>query len=267
MIKFSECTISKAIEHGTNLSCIKGRTIVCRVIKGFVVAHDNNIVKFEEGDIVVCSPNMDINGAGYKCIGICLSEENYIKSLSSDSFIKRDEDDFWQYKADCSLEQFKERFEVLDEETTVLESCIEKSKNCYNFLRDKKTSVYCIQRKYQSKANFRQGALGATLLIVGVGTFIATLTAGCSSNVFSRYMEKAPFWITMLIMVILASLVMGAILGAIFCWSLSEEDAFECFVSKKIPLLDKAEEEYKEYRSNTINELDTFRRKIGWLAF
>ena len=56
-------------------------------------------------------------------------------------------------------------------------------------------------------------------------------------------------------------------MGAILCLFSSEEDAFECFASKKTPLLDKAEEEYKEYRSNTINELDTFRRKIGWLAF
>ena len=146
----------------------------------------------------------------------------------------------------------------------MLESCIEKSKNCYNFLRDKKASVDCIQRKYQSKANFRQGALGVTLLIVGAGTFIAVMAVECSSNAFSRYMEKAPFLIAIcLSLFILGSLVVGAIL----CLFSSEEDAFECFASKKTPLLDKAEEEYKEYRSNTINELDTFRRKIGWLAF
>lgn len=247
MIKFSECTISKAIEHGTNLSCIKGRTIVCKVIKDFVVDHDNNIVKFEEGDIVVCSPNIDINSD--KCIGLCLSEESHIKSLSSDSFIRRY--DFWQYKADCSLEQFKETFEVLDEETAALESCIEKSKNCYNFLWDKKTSVYCVQRKYQSKAKFRQGALGVALLIVGAGTLVAV---GCN-------IEKVPFWIAVLITIfIIGSLVVGAIL----CLFLSEEDAFEYFECKKTPLLDKAEEKYKEHRSNTINELDVFRRKIGW---
>lgn len=259
MIKFSECTISKAIEHGTNLSCIKGRIIVCKVIKDFVVDHDNNIVKFEEGDIIVCSFDMDLNGC--KCL--LLSEESYIKSLSSISFIKRDEDDFWQYKADYSLEQFKETFEVLDEETAALESCIEKSKDCYNFLRDKKTNVYHAQREYQSKANLRQGALGVTLMIVGVATFIAALTAG-TSGAFSRYMEKAPFWVAALI----ALFIFGSLaVGAALCLFVSEgEDTFECFECKKTPLLDKAEEEYEEYRSNTINELDTFRQKIGWLT-
>lgn len=251
----------KAIEHGTNLSCIKGRTIVCKVIKSFVVDHDNNIVKFEEGDIIVCSPDMDLNGD--KCL--FLSEESYIKSLSSISYIKRDEDDFWQYKADCSLEQFKETFEVLDEETAVLESCIEKSKDCYNFLRDKKTNVYHAQREYQSKANLRQGALGATLMIVGVVAFIAVLGVGFSSSAFSHYIdEKTPFWVAALI----ALFILGSLaVGAIFCLFVSEgEDAFECFECKKTPLLDKAEEEYEEYRSNTINELDAFRRKIGWLT-
>lgn len=262
MINFSKCAISKAIKYGTNLSCIKGRTIVCKVIKGFVVNYDNNIVMFEKGDIIVCSPNMNIDDG--RCIGLYLSEEIYIKRLSPDSFIKyvgdEDKGDFWQYKTDCSLEQFKERFEVLDEETAALESCIEKSKKCYDFLMDKKTSVYCVQKKYQSKANFRQGALGVTLLIMGVISYIAVMSGACFSNVLKDNTQVLAG--VLIPMFILVSLLVGGIL----CLFLSEKDIFKCFESKKTPLLDKAEEEYKEHYKNTVYELAVFRRKADWIC-
>lgn len=263
MIKFSECTISKAIKNGINLSCLKGRTIVCKVKKGFfAVDHDNNIVKFEKGDIIVCSPNMDTDSG--KCIGLCLSEEIYVKRLSPDSFIKYDEDedegDFWQYTAECSLEQFKETFEVLAEETAALESCIEKSKSCYKFLIGKKENVYQARDKYLSKANFRQGALGVILITIGVVSYVALITKICISVAFAN---NTPLWVFALIMIALAIFMS---VGAALILFVNKRDAFECFESKKTPLLDKAEEEYKEHYKNTIYNLAVFRRKADWIC-
>lgn len=131
MFNLNEVSITKAIKYGTNLSCIKDRTVICRVQKDFVICHNNNEavlekdndneVVLEKGDVIVCTPCTK---------GIFISDEKYIKELSSDDFINKN--NFWQYCAFCTFEEFKETFEVLETETMALESCINKSREYYS---------------------------------------------------------------------------------------------------------------------------------------
>lgn len=255
MIKFSECSISKVIEYGTNLSCIEGRTIVCKVIKGFVL--DTNNVMFEKGDIVVCRTLGDDK--------ISLSEQDYIRGLSSDSFIADyffkgieniEYDAFYQYKMECSLEKFKETFEVMDEETAALESCIKKSKDSLQSLDKKKLEVSNIQDKYKSKADLRQGVVGAVLGVIGTALFGMTIPPT------DTFLGNLPYPFNCLLCSV--GIIMAAT-GGIFCIFAAEEGAFECFESKNTPLLDKSEEDYKDQHYKAVKELDTFRQQAGWL--
>lgn len=130
MFEFNKISVIKAIEYGTNLSCIKDRFVVCRVQKNFLISHDNNKIMLEKGDTIVCMPYTN---------GLFISDEKHIKELTSDNFIN--ESNFWQYSTFCTFKKFKETFEVLEKETMALESCINKSREYYQLLIDAKRKI------------------------------------------------------------------------------------------------------------------------------
>ena len=185
MFKFSEVEVSKAIATGTNISCIEDRFVVCRLKKDFIVNTANNKVMFEKGDIVICTG--DDSGKEW-CLR--LLDEQQLKSMSSEDFIKSPTSwlTYDGYKAQCSLDEFKETFEVCDDETKLVESHVKVAKKSHYALNETKDKVRSVEYHYENKESLRQALVRILLIATGVTGMV------CSAILLHGIVNKVVFF-------------------------------------------------------------------------
>ncbi len=247
MFKFSEVEVSKAIANGTNISCIEDRFVVCRLKKDFIVNTANNRVMFEKDDIVICTGDYDS-----KEWWLRLLDEQQLKSMSSEDFIKSPTSwlTYDGYKAQCSLDEFKETFEVCDDETELVESHVKAAKKNHYTLNETKDKIYSIKHHYESKEALRQALVTILLIVAGIAGMV------CSFMLLHSIVKEAIFFTLSLIL-------LGIGLFGIVAVSVDDE-VFDCFKIRNKIKLDEAQKEYDAQLNASVAALNALRSKDGW---
>ena len=242
MFKFSEVEVSKAIANGTNISCIKGRFVVCRLKKNFIVNTANNRVMFEKDDIVICTSDYDGKEWWLK-----LLDEQQFKSMSSEVFIKSPTS--WLtcdgYKTQCSLDEFKETFEVCDNETELVESHVKAAKKSHYALNKIKDKIRSIKGDYENKERWRQAL-----------AICAITVAGAASVILYIIVKEIIFFI--LLLIVLGISILGISTASI------DDEVLGCFKIRNKTKLDEAQKEYDAQLNASAAALNALRSKDSW---
>lgn len=246
MFKFSEVEVSKAIAKGTNISCIEDRFVVCRLKKDFIVNTANNKVMFEKGDIVICTGDYDSKW------WLRLLDEQQLKSMPSEDFIKSPTSWLTRdgYKAQCSLDEFKETFEVRDDETKLVESHVKAAKKSHYALNETKNKIYSVKYHYENKESLRQALVSILLIVTGVAGMV------CSVILLHNIVNEVVFFILSLIL-------LGIGLFGIVAISYDDE-VLDCFKIRNKTKLVEAQKEYDAQLNASAAALNALRSKDGW---
>lgn len=247
MFKFSEVEVSKAIANGTNISCIEDRFVVCRLKKDFIVNTANNRVMFEKDDIVICTGDYDS-----KEWWLRLLDEQQLKSMSSEDFIKSPTSwlTYDGYKAQCSLDEFKETFEVCDDETKLVESHVKVAKKSYYALNETKDKVRSVEYHYESKESLRQALVSILLIVTGVAGMV------CSVILLHGIVKGSVFFT-------LSVILLGIGLFGVAATS-ADDEVLSCFKIRNKSKLDEAQKEYDAQLNASAAALNALRSKDGW---
>ena len=247
MFKFSEVEVSKAIANGTNISCIEDRFVVCRLKKDFIVNTAYNRIMFEKGDIVICTGDYSNEKWWLR-----LLDEQQLKSMSSEDFIKNPTS--WLtcdgYKAQCSLDEFKETFEVRDDETELVESYVKAAEKSHNALDETEDKIRSVKHHYKSKEALRQSLVTILLIVAGIAGML------CSGILLHSTIKKAIFYALSLIS-------LGIGLFGIDVVPVDDE-VLGCFKIRNKTKLDEAQKEYDAQLNASVAALNNLRSKDGW---
>lgn len=246
MFKFSEVEVSKAIANGTNISCIEDRFVVCRLKKNFIVNTANNRVMFEKGDIVICTGGYD--GKWW----LRLLDEQQLKSMSSEDFIKSPTSwlTYDGYKAQCSLDEFKETFEVCDDETKLVESHVKAAKKSHYALNETKDKIYSVKYHYENIESLRQALVSILLIVTGVAVMV------CSIILLHNIVNRVVF-------LLLSWILLGIGLFGVVATS-ADDEVLGCFKIRNKTKLDEAQKEYDAQLNADVAALNALRSKDGW---
>lgn len=246
MFKFSEIEVSKAIANGTNISCIEDRFVVCRLKKDFIVNTANNRVMFEKGDIVICTGDYSNEKWWLR-----LLDEQQLKSMSSEDFIKSPTSwlTYDGYKAQCSLDEFKETFEVRDNETELVENHVKAAKKSHYTLNKAENKIHSVKHDYESTEALRQTLVTILLIVAGIAGMI------CSAILLHSTVIGAIF-------LALSLTLLG--IGLFGIVAVSDDEVLDCFKIRNKTKLDEVQKEYDAQLNAGAAALNALRSKDGW---
>ena len=267
MFEFKNVPPSKALEYGTNMSCLDDRLYICCMKKNFVINNDENTVVLEEGDIVVCNNAYNKEYGSHKHYGIAVRTKNAIMNMTSEDIMDYEMPPRIGHIPMMSTDDFKQVFEVLDDETESLADCIRFAQAQNNDEKLKAAYEKCdnIRRNYDKKEDRKNNIFNIGLIIACL-LGIAGLIALCMKYDLINDDNCTGARVLSLV---------GIVLGIVFLigmWLLllfgmfNDEIIITPFSIKNRPLYDAAVKEKNDILNNIYSEIDNVRRKRGWLS-
>ena len=172
-----------------------------------------------------------------------MSSEDFIKSPTS--WLTYD-----GYKAQCSLDKFKETFEVRDDETELVESHVKAAKKSRYVLDETKDKILSAKYHYENKESLRQALVSILLIVTGVAGMV------CSVILLHNIVNEVVFFTLSLIL-------LGIGLFGIVAASVDDE-VLGCFKIRNKTKLDEAQKEYDAQLNANVAALNALRSKDGW---
>lgn len=262
MFRFNEVEPTKAIENATNLTALSDRALVCKVKKPFIVNKDNNRIMYEKDDVVVVKGY----GEGVKVI----SKEDVI-NMSSETTV----DDYYSWRNDdeqevsgfarlmqyadekkMSLSEFRDTFEVDDNETAILEKYLNTAESNLDDYIEYEKRLY----KITNKTNASEDVWNAVLALTSGAAFFASLVTTILKALEHSYIS---FFFG----------VLAAIFFILCLFYLIAFDTGDQFFPNPVAALAnsnhrkeyaKIEKEYESNRVSDTNALNALRKEGGW---
>jgi hypothetical protein len=266
MFEFKNASASKALRHGTNMSCLDSRFYVCRVKKDFVINNDQNTILLEAGDIIICNNCYDKDYGKNKVYGIAVRTTDSMLNMTAKDMMNHDIPLRLGHIPMMPIDDFKESFDIIDDKTESLTKCFrfacgKKDDEKFKAAKEKCNSICDMYRKKEHGKNIKlQIIMGLAGILITIGLIVLAVTC-VSAN------ENDP---TALQILTLVGIVMGAFLfgacGIIILWMTSTGDTLDLIEIKDRPLQDEANKEIDALLQNFYLEIDNFRREHGWLS-
>lgn len=266
MFEFRNASASKALRHGTNMSCLDDRFYVCRMKKDFVINNDQNTVVLETGDIIVCNNCYNKDYGENKVYGIAVRTADDILNMTAKDMMDYDIPRYLGHIPMMSIDDFKESFDIIDDKTESLTECFrfacgKKDDEKFEAAKEKCDSVWDMYHKKEYGKNIKlQIIIGLIGILIAIGLIILDiLCIPVNEN------DPTVPQILALVGVIVGALVFGGCgLGALFMTLTG--DTLDLIEIKDRPLQDEADKEKKALLQNFYLEINDFRRKRGWLS-
>lgn len=264
MYKFSEVEPTKAIANATNLTAIKDRAIVVCLKKNLLVDKGDNKIMFEKGDIAV------VTGRSGNHIDILA--KSVIEETPSDVDLKKG---IWNdlrdaeltgfanvmKKADTAkmdLKEFNETFEILDDQTAILENHIDIAKSKWTEYSRKTIECENAKEMKIKKEQTKIVWFGTCWLLLACGLIGLTIWLFCIKQITAG----------------IFSLIPTVIISVLGLWQIASdiENVYDeytfilaCIHSKKYEKkLKQVEKEFEDMKKSDAAALNTLRRKEGW---
>lgn len=268
MFEFKTAPPSKALAYGTNMSCLDDRLYVCRLNKHFVINNDKNTVVLEEGDIIVCHNAYDKSYGSDKKYGIAVSTKNAVMNMTSKDIMDYEMPSRIGHIPMMSTEDFKQVFEVLDDETESLTDCIRFAQAQNNNEKLTAANEKCdnIRHDYNQKEDRRNNIFNIGLIIICVLGIISLIALAIKYNLFQDESGFAEAQILGLLGVILGIVLLLCMSLFLIFGIVEDETIITPFNIKNRPLYDTAVREKDTILINIHYEIDEYRRKRGWLS-
>lgn len=267
MFEFKNILPSKVLEYGTDMSCLDDKFYVCRVKKNFGINNSENTIVLEAGDIIVCHNDYVKDGDSKRYNGIAVSTKSAVMDMTSKNSM-----DHWT--SSClglipmmSINDFKNSFEVLDDETESLADCI-----CFAQTQKQDEELKAANKKCDNitlrlylKEERRNYAINIGAIIVCVLGII------CLEILCHKY-YNCPFQDLSFTGIIG---IFGITIGlAFFTWTglflffrvYYEDPFFTPFDGTTQPLQDAAVKEKSNVLNSIYSKIDEYRRERGWLS-
>ena len=264
MYKFSEVEPTKAIANATNLTAIKGRMVVVRLKKNLLVDKGDNKIMFEKGDIAVVT--------GRSGDHIDILAKSVIEETPSDVDLKIG---IWKdlrdaeltgfvnimEKADTAkmdLKEFNEVFEILNDQTAILENHIDIAKSKWTEYSAKVIEYENAKEMKITKENTKVVWFGTCWFLFACGLIGLTIWLFCIKQ----------------ITVGILSLIPTTIISILGLWQITSE--FEniyneyTFILARIhskkyeKKLKQVEKEFEDMKKSDAAALNALRCEEGW---
>ena len=245
MYNINELPASKLLAmEGAKLEMLRGRAVVCKLKKELIIADS----VLEKGEKVVCS--YDFAGDGWEKIYI--SETEWLKhKTTAELFSKGMVAINWaHYSHVITLQEFRDCFEILDEESEIVTKHIQASEEEICRLKEINGERNSIKEEAEE--------------CVGNATWIQT---GVCCLLFIAAFLVAAIFHNLTLGIIAILLVLAAMASAVN--AITADTPFLLFLSRKYKKAKKEYEDlckrYDDKEEKAAEYLDNVRRKDGWL--
>lgn len=266
MFEFRNASASKALRHGTNMSCLDGRFYVCRVKKDFIINNDQNTILLEAGDIVVCNNCYDKNYGKNKVYGIAVRTTDDMLNMTSKDMMDHEIPLRLGHIPMMSIDDFKESFDIIDDKTESLMECFrfacgKEDDEKFKAAKEKCDSVRDMYHKKEYSKNIKlQIIIGLAGILIAIGLIIlGIMCVPVNEN------NATALQILASIGIVVGVLLFGAC-GVLILWMTFAGDTLDLIEIKDRPLQDEADKEKGALLQNLYLEIDDFRREHGWLS-
>lgn len=257
MLKFTEMTAQQLMQYGTNATCLKNRYIVCNAKTQFTVYQNKeNQFVVEPGDKFIVSYAECYVGNSKKSV-FRIFTSDYVKTFASRTFICSGElEDGLLY--DISMDEFKEKFEVVSTETEKLEACTRYAAEQHKKLKEIKKTAYDASCDYDVSTGECDIAIGFIMVLLMTAANIVAIAC----NIW-KALSAHPMGLTLTVILDIVLIVIS--LSFLVRAMNSPSIPARLLMKRKYDAKIATEQAREQFIAESVNELDAIRTQAGWL--
>jgi hypothetical protein len=246
---FNQMPASEAVNRGINPSCVLGRKMVCKAKEETLIGPKRNVVIVEKGEKIVCEYSDYSSGFDF-----CFTSIEALKNCSALQLIG----DSW-YEAESTLpfEDFKSKFEILDEETSQILPLFETVEKETSSIRDYRYKLHDAEFRIKKISNIVSGLF---CLAVSIANIILVILASIGSWYKEVLSFQKPFYVAAYALVIVL-VIFGFVFAALILGDVIDSPVQLKGFSAKVKA---AEAEYDTVLSRSKLSIEAFKENMRW---
>ena len=251
MYKLDSLPASKALEmEGVTLrGLLDNRIVVCRLKKDFIP--ERKLV-LEKGDVVVCTYDGVYGVSPNTHERIHISEKTWLQNRTSAEILDNKyqivASDWWQCDIPVTFQEFKEYFEILEEDSEVVSRHYKMSEDSINKRQKLNGQLHDIVEEANKMFSIQAAVFAVPM---GVGFFMMIYSGVCEN-------------VTALIIGgVLVLLGLAGVFASVCDYPVCHLVGHKCKAEIKY---DETKKKYDAEKTDSIIRLDEIRRKDGWLT-